>query len=253
MLSRPTKQRRSLAAAVLAVSMSFTGLMGANAQPTVEPISVEPEVEIELEPLVVPPANEPVASQVLRAALNSVPASIAQSLDALVTVSLYDYNFERYSSLQIARDGTVTDEVAVLIKDLFKCRRSKREHSIDHGTLAMLADVGSRYPGKTIEYVSGYRNWVSESMTSPHRAGRAIDFRVRGARQAEVRDHLWRSFHNVGIGWYPKEDFIHMDHRPGEKDASWTEIKGENIYGPSWAESARDPDRMHVVRREPGV
>jgi uncharacterized protein YcbK (DUF882 family) len=197
--------------------------------------------------------TEPASIRLMRKALASVPQSVAHSIESTVEVKLYDSNYQQYATLLIAGDGTVSDDVALQVKQLFKCRRSKRQHKIDKGTLAMLADIGSRYPGKVIEFVSAYRNFANESMTSPHRAGRAIDFRVRGARQTEVRDYLWRSYKNVGIGWYPKEDFVHMDHRPGEKDTSWTEIKGENIYNPSWADAARDPDRAPAIRRQPGV
>jgi uncharacterized protein YcbK (DUF882 family) len=242
MLSLSPPKRCQLFAVLTTLSLSMLSFVGTAAARSSSSGADEPST-----------STEPASTSLIRKALDSVPTRWSHSLESLVKVELYDYNYQQYATLAIARDGSVSAQDAAQVKQLFKCRRSKRQHTIDSGTLAMLADVGARYPGKVIEFVSAYRNFATESKTSPHRAGRAIDFRVRGARQTEVRDYLWRSYTNVGIGWYPKEDFVHVDHRPGEKDISWTELKGKNIYNPSWADAARDPDRSVAVRRQPGV
>jgi len=192
------------------------------------------------------------AAWALRAAREQAAAAIG--IATRVEVKLFDVNQQAAASVWIGLDGSIDDATAKEITELFMCRRSGRQRSIDRGTLAMLADVAAHYPGKTIEYVSVYRGNAEESRTSPHRAGRAIDFRVHGVNPTEIRDYLWRTYREVGIGWYPQESFIHMDHRPGEKDISWTFIKGDNIYNPGWAAVARSKDgKTPPVRREPGV
>jgi hypothetical protein len=119
----------------------------------------------------------------------------------------------------------------------------------------MLADIAERYDARTIEFVSVYRVQRGESPTSPHRDARAIDFRIRGVSLPEIRDYLWRTYAEVGIGGYPVEQFIHMDSRPALHDTAWTFLAGENHYHPYWAEAARRPvtEVSTRPRHRPGV
>jgi uncharacterized protein YcbK (DUF882 family) len=167
-----------------------------------------------------------------------------------VEVLLYDENAREKATVWIYRDGTADAANVAEVRRLFRCRRTHRAKEIAPGTLAMLADVAARYPGRRIEYVSGYRASSDESRDSPHRAGRAIDFRIRGISPIEIRDYLWTTYREVGVGWYPKEQYIHIDHRPGEKDIAWTFIRGKNVYHPSWSDRARSKVRPN---RTPGV
>ena len=64
---------------------------------------------------------------------------------------------------------------------------------------------------------------------------------------------LFRSFHDVGVGWYPNEDFVHIDHRPGQRDIAWTEIHGKNQYNPSWSRRVRRDDAAPASKRGAGV
>jgi len=170
--------------------------------------------------------------------VNVEVAPATPSSDA-VTVTLHDDNVGTTSVVVIGRDGSVDADNEKTIRHLFRCRRTHRERGIDHGLLAMLADLQARYPEKPIHFVSAYRGHKQESKTSPHRGGRALDLRIPGVRDTEIRDYLWRTHREVGVGWYPKLGFVHIDHRPGERDISWTEIHGRNHYHPSWAERAR--------------
>jgi len=172
-----------------------------------------------------------------------------------VEVKLFDENLRVSATVAIRRDGSMDEQTAAEVKHLFRCRQTNRERQIARGTLAMLADLAERYDGKTIEFVSVYRVQAGESSTSPHRDARAIDFRIRGVRLPEIRDYLWRKYAAVGIGWYPSEQFIHMDTRPTLHDTAWTFLGGENHYHPYWAEVARQPERTPTTRpsHRPGV
>jgi uncharacterized protein YcbK (DUF882 family) len=173
-----------------------------------------------------------------------------------VVVKMYDENLRVSATLGIRRDGTMDDETAAQVKHLLRCRQTNRERPIARRTLAMLADIAEKYEGKTIEFVSAYRVQRGESKTSPHRDARAIDFRIRGIQLREIRDYLWRKYTEVGIGWYPGEQFIHMDSRPTLHDTAWTFLAGVNHYHPYWSEAARRPASEQPparVRRRPGV
>lgn len=185
--------------------------------------------------------------------IQNLASRAVSRLTEQVPVRLYDSNLRVGATLFLPRDGNLDASTDAKVRALFRCRRTGRQREINNGTLAMLADVAARYPGRTIEFVSVYRGFAEESKTSPHRHGRAIDFRVRGVSLPEVRDYLWRTYREVGIGWYPKARFIHMDHRPGESDIAWTELKAKNHYNPWWSEKARLKDPPTVIRRQPGV
>jgi uncharacterized protein YcbK (DUF882 family) len=190
----------------------------------------------------------------------SVPAEafamvVVERATAPVEVKLYDENLQINATVGIRRDGTMDDATTAEVKHVFRCRQTNRERPIARRTLAMLADVADRYDTRTIEFVSVYRVQHGESPTSPHRDARAIDFRIRGVALREIRDYLWRTYTEVGIGWYPVEQFIHMDSRPTLHDTAWTFLSGVNHYHPYWAEVARRPATEATVatRHRPGV
>jgi uncharacterized protein YcbK (DUF882 family) len=156
-----------------------------------------------------------------------------------IEVKLFDENLRVTATVGIRRDGTMDPQTASQVKHLFRCRQTNRERVIARRTLAMLADLAEQYDPKPIEFVSVYRVQQGESPTSPHRDARAIDFRIRGVKLTEIRDYLWRTYTEVGIGWYPSEQFIHMDTRPTLHDTAWTFLSGVNHYHPYWSEAAR--------------
>jgi len=184
------------------------------------------------------------------AAEATVVAAAAEQISAPVEVSLYDENDHQSGTIAIWRDGQTDDDTKAQVKRLFRCRTTHREKLIAQKTLMMLADVSDHYPGKTIEYVSGYRIGSNESSTSPHRDGRALDFRIRGVQLREIRDYVWKTYSDVGVGWYPSEQFVHIDTRPGLHDTSWTFVNGANRYNPWWAELARQPQVAQQSRAQ---
>ena len=181
---------------------------------------------------------------------------VAERTAAPIEVKLYDENLRVSATVGIRRDGTMDDATAAELKHLFRCRSTGRQHAIARRTLAMLADLADKYQPRTIEFVSVYRVQDGESPTSPHRDARAIDFRIRGVPLTQIRDYLWRTYTEVGIGWYPVEQFIHMDSRPTLHDTAWTFMAGDNHYHPYWAEVARRPAAESTPkpqRHRPGV
>jgi uncharacterized protein YcbK (DUF882 family) len=183
-----------------------------------------------------------------------IPAMLAVdfSASAPLEVSLYDENRRVSTTVAIRRDGTTDAATTTQLAHLFRCISTNRESAISPRTLAMLVDLSERY-GKPITFVSAYRRGRKDGPQSPHRAARAIDFKIAGEDLREVRDYLWRTYTEVGIGWYPYEHFIHMDSRPHEPDVAWTFDGNNNRYHPYWAESARHKQpRPEASARRPG-
>jgi uncharacterized protein YcbK (DUF882 family) len=164
-----------------------------------------------------------------------------------VAVHLNDENDHQKGTIAVWRDGATDAATKVVVKKLFRCRKTFHEKLMAQQTLAMLADVQDHYPDKTIEYVSAVRVNRGESPTSPHRDGRALDFRIRGVQLREIRDYVWKTYSDVGVGWYPMEQFVHIDTRPSVHDTAWTFLKGDNHYHPYWAESAKHTEVANVV------
>lgn len=181
----------------------------------------------------------PVPSTVLDAAHAAATAAAELEIDDRVAVSLFDENHTRAGvvTVKIGRDGAVDDDTRKLLEKMFRCKRTDRRHKIDAGLLAMIADVAARYPGKTLEYVSAYR--ALDSATSRHHQGRAFDFRIEGISSVEIRDYVWTKHREVGVGWYPENNFVHIDHRPGDRDYAWTQTGGREHGNPFWAAKAR--------------
>jgi uncharacterized protein YcbK (DUF882 family) len=175
-------------------------------------------------------------------------ASVALTMEARavepIEVPLFDVNHLDSLTVAIGRDGGVTPEVFGQLEHMMRCKVTNNEKPIATFTLGMIADVSDRYRGKRVELVSGFRDKASESQTSPHRAGRAIDFRITGAEIGPLRDYLWRHFSRhseVGVGWYPTDGFLHVDARPGLKSIAWTLLNGANQYHPAWSTAAMAP------------
>jgi uncharacterized protein YcbK (DUF882 family) len=192
----------------------------------------------------VTPAGAADLVQVVRTIVARIFAEAAaaeQTKVAIVSVDLFDVNGETSAHFDLPLDGQMDKEEAMEVARFFHCRRSGRVKPLHPGVIAMLAEVGQRYPGRVIEVVSGFRSSREESKTSPHKAGRAIDLRVRGVKTAEIRDWLWSTHSQVGIGFYPHHDYLHMDTRPGKHDTAWTQpvYNGSNDYHPRWARKAR--------------
>lgn len=156
--------------------------------------------------------------------------------------------------LDLPFDGKVTDTDADAIAEIMSDPNSGRKRRIAEGTLALLADVAARFPDREIEVVSAVRAEPDRSRAgvkhSKHWSGHAIDLKVAGVKQTEVRDAMWANHRDIGVGWYPESGFIHIDYRPDVHDTAWTQPRknADNIYHPRWSRVAKDSDFNRLVR-----
>jgi len=195
-------------------------------------------------------ASQPATGEVAQpTADDTASASLLAVVDPKepITVRLHDVNRSTDDVVVIARDGSVDEANHEKIRHLFRCRRTGKETEMDRRLLVMIADLQAHYPEKTINFVSAYRGHREESKTSPHRAGRALDLTIPGVSDIEIRDYVWRTHREVGVGWYPHEGFVHIDSRP--KDLAWTETHGINQYRPSWSGRVRRDGNEATAKR----
>ncbi len=86
----------------------------------------------------------------------------------------------------------------------------------------LLARVSDHFGGRPVEVVSGVRPAGGFTRReSRHVAGEAIDFRIRGVPNTELRDFC-QSFDHVGVGYYPNSLFVHLDVR--RESATWVDL-----------------------------
>jgi len=101
-------------------------------------------------------------------------------------------------------------------------RQGNGVHAVDPRLVALVGIVSSHFGGKPLEIVSGYRAYTPTQYTahSNHNLGKALDFRIRGVKNEELRDfcHTLRS---AGCGYYPNSTFVHLDVR--DTKAFWTD------------------------------
>jgi uncharacterized protein YcbK (DUF882 family) len=98
------------------------------------------------------------------------------------------------------------------------------EHPIDSRTLGLLYGIETHFGAPEIRVVSGYRLPKPGSRSrSNHCKGRAVDLIVPGVADEEVARFV-RELGFVGVGVYPKSQFVHVDIRP--KSYFWIDDSG---------------------------
>ena len=114
--------------------------------------------------------------------------------------------------------------------------------------IRLLAQVSDHFGGRQVDVISGYRKPGGYTKdTSRHVAGQAIDFRIPGVPLTELRDYCSKLDH-VGVGYYPRSQFVHMDVRVTA--ARWTDYSGPG-EAPQFARKGEPPPLARRERREP--
>lgn len=130
------------------------------------------------------------------------------------------HNNESISLRLMNKTGRVSPYARRKLSELSGPRQKEYRSRILHSRLIhMIQRVAERYPGKTIEIVSGYRPGET-GQESMHTQARAMDFRVRGVPNRELYEFC-TGLPNAGCGYYPNSVFIHMDAR--NRSATWTD------------------------------
>jgi uncharacterized protein YcbK (DUF882 family) len=121
----------------------------------------------------------------------------------------------------IDKRGRLRDASIREMRDLLRPRDSRRRRNPHPRLLRLLAQVSDHFGGRPIHVVSGYRlpgGFTRDS--SRHVAGEAIDFRIPGVPLNELRAFC-EHFDHVGVGYYPRSRFVHLDVR--RKRTRWTD------------------------------
>jgi uncharacterized protein YcbK (DUF882 family) len=110
-------------------------------------------------------------------------------------------------------DGSYNLDALEQASHVLRCRRTEDVKPIDPQLLMLLSHVEDHFGGKPLEVVSGYRN--QRKKTSNHYKGTATDFRIAGVAPKKIREFAETlDGGGIGIGFYPRGGFVHLDVRP---------------------------------------
>jgi uncharacterized protein YcbK (DUF882 family) len=102
----------------------------------------------------------------------------------------------------------------------------KRPHTRLMRVLAYLAD---HFNGRTIIVVSAYRAAQDGANgNSRHATGEAIDVRIQGVPNERLRDYCL-TLQRVGVGYYPRGSFVHID------------VRDREVYWVDWSRPGEPP------------
>ena len=156
-------------------------------------------------------------------------------------VALANINTGESATFNIGPGGYVRSDQTAALERFLRCRRTDRRSPIDPGVLVLLADIAEHWPGRVVQVLSGFRAPPFGVPHSRHFIGHAIDLRVLGVPTTAVRDYVWREHHSVGVGYYPQNDFIHVDSRTRDQEIAWSarQESADYEYHPLWSRVAK--------------
>lgn len=117
--------------------------------------------------------------------------------------------------------GNARADARRALREFLRPRDSSRRKTPNARLLSLLAQISDHFGGRPIHVVSGYR--IAKGLTrktSRHVAGEAIDFRIPGVPLTVLRDYC-HQLPDVGVGYYPTTEFVHLDVR--KQSARWTD------------------------------
>jgi uncharacterized protein YcbK (DUF882 family) len=152
------------------------------------------------------------------------------------SMTLYFQNRRETESFELV-DGSRAvrpDEIKAL-SHFLRCWRTNRERLMNARTVEIVSQVAAHFGVDRIEVVSGYRARPYGAPHSRHFLARAMDIHVPGVKAKRVATWIWQNFRHVGVGYYPKQDFVHVDSR--EEDVRWVDTSShgesaEALYSP---------------------
>lgn len=95
--------------------------------------------------------------------------------------------------------------------------------------MRVLSYVADHFNGRTIIVVSAYRSVGNgNNGASRHASGQAIDIRVEGVPNEVLRDYCL-TLSKVGVGYYPRSSFVHVD------------VRSKAVYWVDWSRPGEPP------------
>jgi uncharacterized protein YcbK (DUF882 family) len=171
-------------------------------------------------------------------------------------ITFYFENRHEEQAYQLLDEsGAVRPELLKSFSHFVRCWRTEREKMMYPRTLEIVAAISRHFGDARVEIVSGYRARPYGAPHSKHFLGRAMDIHVDGVPAKQVATWVWKNFRNVGVGYYPKQEFVHVDSR--DVDTRWVDTSqhGESAHAKYWGrapseELAQDAPMLAFDRQQ---
>lgn len=114
-------------------------------------------------------------------------------------------------------DGTIDPDTVQRLSWLLRDRNTGEPAPLVPRTLQLLVRIATHFGVDRIEVISGYRTGRRRDgrrirREGYHSVGSAVDFRLPGVDSGLVAAYA-RTFAHVGVGWYSRQGFVHLDSR----------------------------------------
>ncbi|HEX9103105.1 MAG TPA: DUF882 domain-containing protein [Polyangia bacterium] len=156
---------------------------------------------------------------------------VADHLDDRPALTFYFENRHEEASFALFDErGDTQQDVLKQFSHFVRCWRTGREKAMYPRTVEIVTAVAQHFNVARIDVVSGYRARPYGAPHSKHFLGRAMDIHVPGVKAKVVAAWVWQNFRHVGVGYYPKQEFVHVDSR--DMDVKWvdTSAHGESAH-----------------------
>ncbi len=156
---------------------------------------------------------------------------VADTLDERPAMTFYFENRHEEASFALFDDhGDAQPDVMKQFSHFVRCWRTEREKPMHPRLVEIVARVAEHFHTSEIDVISGYRARPYGAPHSKHFLGRAMDIHVPGVPAKKVWQYVWTHFRHIGTGYYPKQEFVHVDVR--DEDVKWidTSRHGESAH-----------------------
>jgi uncharacterized protein YcbK (DUF882 family) len=137
-------------------------------------------------------------------------------------ITFYFENRREEATFELVDErGDTQPDVLKQFSHFVRCWRTGREKPMYPRTVEIINALAEHFDVARIDVVSGYRARPYGAPHSKHFLGRAMDIRVPGVRAKVVAAWVWKNFRHVGVGYYPKQQFVHVDSR--DIDVRWVD------------------------------
>lgn len=152
-----------------------------------------------------------------------------EPLFAPVTFYFGNRHEEQTFELQDETGAVRTDTIGAFSR-FVRCWRTEKVKPMHPRTLEIVTAISRHFGNARVEVVSGYRARPYGAPNSKHFHGRAMDLRVTGVPARHVAAFVWKNFRNIGVGYYPNQEFVHVDTR--DLDVRWVDsaTHGESAH-----------------------
>jgi uncharacterized protein YcbK (DUF882 family) len=164
-------------------------------------------------------------------------------------LTFYFENRHEAANFALVDDGGAAQlDVLKEFSHFVRCWRTGREKMIHPRTAEIVTAMARHFNVARVDIVSGYRARPYGAPHSKHFLGRAMDIRVPGVQAKQVAAWVWQNFRGVGVGYYPKQQFVHIDTR--EQDIRWvdTSPQGESAHARYFVRTGESPLPVNAPR-----